>query len=102
MGGLGQAPLGDDPLLALGWKSNHHKRDLTFRDAAPRSAAAAGARRVGGSAEEAAAAQAMNNGATFAASMDAVSEWAHGASTRKRSRCDFCPKIAESLDQDLS
>ena len=42
MGGLAKAPLGDDPLLALGWKSNHHKRDRTSRDAAPRSAAAAG------------------------------------------------------------
>ena len=42
MGGLAKAPLGDDPLLALGWKSKHHKRDRTSRDAAPRSAAAAG------------------------------------------------------------
>ena len=29
MGGLAKAPLGDDPLLALGWKSKHHKRDRT-------------------------------------------------------------------------
>ena len=31
MGGLAKAPLGDGPLLALGWKSKHHKRDRTSR-----------------------------------------------------------------------
>ena len=70
-GALTKAPLGDDPLLGPGRKPKEQKRDWNCGASARTGSRDPPPPTGGGSAWEAAAAEAMNNGATFAASLDA-------------------------------